>query len=180
MKGVVYTSLDHFCVDGWKVETYKCLNDELVEWIEQTTINLIETRNKAELKAGIELGRFLKIVEKQVFFMIHGRCYFLDYYCPEKRIAIEIDGGYHKGRKDIDAQRDKDFMEIGVKTIRIKDTDVLNGRLMDMLTKKSRRNEVSKKKKTASNKERKGSKLIAQAMKRLRQHDRMMHNARWI
>lgn len=180
MKRVVYTSLDNFKAKKWEVRSYKVLNNELAEWVEQTTLRLIETRNKAELDAGSELVRVLPNVEKQVFFRIHGRCYFLDYYYPKRRIAIEIDGGYHKGRKDVDAQRDKDFLEIGIRTIRISDKDVLKGKFIEKLTQKSQKIKVSRQKKKELKKERKRNGLIAAAMKRLRQHDRMKHNASWI
>jgi very-short-patch-repair endonuclease len=176
MKSVIYTSLENFKLKGRIVESYKVLSDDMAEWVEQNTLRLMESRNKAELDAGRELERILHSVEKHVFFMINGRCYFLDYYYPEKRVAIEIDGGYHKERKEIDAQRDKDFLKIGVKTIRVKDHDVLDGKLLEKLLQKTKlRNKMPSLKKVQ-----KRSKLIDSAMKRLRQHDRMKHNASWI
>lgn len=180
MKGVVYTSLVGFKYGNKKAKSYKDLNDVFVEWVETTTEKLIEKRNKAELDAGRELKRVLPSIEKQVFFRIHGRCYFLDYYYPKKRIAIEIDGGYHKGRKEIDKQRDKDFAEIGIATIRISDKDVLNGKLLDRIEQNESRIKLSKSKKKKVKKEQKRNRLIDAAMKRLKEHDKMKHNARWI
>ncbi len=107
MKDIVYTSLIGFKYGKKKAKSYKDLNDVFVEWVKTTTEKLIGSRNKAEIDAGRELKRVLPSIEKQVFFRIHGRCYFLDYYYPNKRIAIEIDGGYHKGRKEIDKQIQK-------------------------------------------------------------------------
>lgn len=180
MKGIVYTSLDNFKLKHWEVKSYKTLNDELVAWVENTTRKLIENRNEAELNAGEELKRIIPSLEKQVFFRIHGRCYFLDYYYPKQKIAIEIDGGYHKGRKEIDKQRDKDFSEIGIKTIRIKDKDVLNGNLIEKLTQRVNKIKVSKKKKKEIKKKRYEDLLIKQAMERVKQHDKMKNSAKWI
>lgn len=180
MKGIVYTSLDGFRLKHWTVQSYKTLNDELVEWIENTTRKLVESRNEAELSAGDELKRIIPSIKKQVFFRIHGRCYFLDYYYPRKKVAIEVDGGYHKERKEIDAQRDKDFAEIGIRTIRIKDKDVLDGKFVEKLTQKSTKIKVSRTKEKEIKKKRYENKLIKDAMKRLEQHEKMKHKARWI
>lgn len=180
MKGIVYTSLDGFKLKHWNVLSYKELNAELIGWIEETTKVLIENRNEAELSAGDELKRIIPSIEKQVFFRIHGRCYFLDYYYPKQKIAIEIDGGYHKGRKNIDEQRDKDFAEIGIRTVRIKDKDVLNGNFVEKLTQRVNKIKVSKKKKKEIKKKRYENKMIKEAMERVKQHDKMKHNARWI
>lgn len=180
MKGIVYTSLEGFKLKHWKVKSYKTLNDNLVEWIENAIINLMKGRNEAELWAGDELVKYIPTIEKQVFFRIHGRCYFLDYYYPKGKIAIEIDGGYHKERKDIDAQRDKDFAEIGIRTIRIKDKEVLNGELLKRLTQKFDKIKVSKRKKREVRKKLEEKRLIANAMKRVQQHDKMKNKARWI
>lgn len=57
---------------------------------------------------------------RQVFFRIDGKCYFLDFFITNNRIAIEIDGSYHK-RPEIaekDRARDAAFRSIGIRTIR--------------------------------------------------------------
>lgn len=180
MKGVVYTSLVGFKYGNKKAKSYKDLNDVFVEWVETTTEKLIESRNKAELDAGRELKRVLPSIEKQVFFRIHGRCYFLDYYYSPKRVAIEIDGGYHKGRKEIDKQRDKDFAEIGIATIRISDKDVLNGKLLEKIENGATKIKLSKSRKKKAKKEQKRNSMIEAAMKRVKEHERMKHNANWI
>lgn len=180
MKDIVYTSLIGFKYGKKKAKSYKDLNDVFVEWVKTTTEKLIEKRNKAELDAGRELKRVLPSIEKQVFFRIHGRCYFLDYYYPSKRIAIEIDGGYHKGRKEIDKQRDKDFAEIGIATIRISDKDVLNGKLLEKIENGTTKIKLSKSKKKKAKKEQKRDRMIDAAIKRVKEHEKMKHNANWI
>ena len=53
--------------------------------------------------------------------------YVLDFYCPEQRLAIEIDGSQHadihgQGR---DVQRDGYLKELNIRVIRFWNTDVL-------------------------------------------------------
>ena len=129
---VVYTSLEGFKLKRWKVLSYTCLSEEYVDWVNENTIKLLTNRNEAELCAGVELKKYFLRVEEQVFFMLRGRSYFLDYYLPELKIAVEIDGKYHKSRKWEDRQRDSDFREIGIKTIRIRSTDVFKGKFLKL------------------------------------------------
>ena len=53
--------------------------------------------------------------------------YVLDFYCPEKRLALEIDGGQH-GDVDSqrhDAQRDSYLKGLGIHVVRFWNNDVL-------------------------------------------------------
>jgi len=53
--------------------------------------------------------------------------YILDFYCPERRLAIEVDGGQHAdvyGRRH-DAQRDSYLRELNIRVIRFWNNDVL-------------------------------------------------------
>ena len=50
--------------------------------------------------------------------------YILDFYCHEKKLAIEIDGDVHKSRQDYDEYRDKYLESIGILTMRFKNEDV--------------------------------------------------------
>ena len=52
--------------------------------------------------------------------------YILDFYCHEKKLAIEIDGEIHKFRKDYDEYRDEYLKSAGITTIRFKNEDVFN------------------------------------------------------
>jgi very-short-patch-repair endonuclease len=44
----------------------------------------------------------------------------VDFYVPEAKLAIEVDGGAHRGREAYDAQRDKYLAVHGVRTLRVK------------------------------------------------------------
>lgn len=54
--------------------------------------------------------------------------YILDFYCPEYRLAIEVDGGQHyedKGKKE-DNLRSKNLTKHNIKILRFSNLDVLN------------------------------------------------------
>ena len=56
--------------------------------------------------------------------------YIADFYCPERKVVIEVDGASHNYKTEYDEHRDKYMKSLGIKTIRIGDTDVkqnLNG-----------------------------------------------------
>ena len=53
--------------------------------------------------------------------------YILDFYCPERRLAIEVDGGQHTyvyGQQH-DAHRDSYLKELNIRVIRFWNNDVL-------------------------------------------------------
>ncbi len=52
--------------------------------------------------------------------------YILDFYCHEKKFAVEIDGDVHKHRKDYDDYRDEYLKSAGITTLRFKNEDVIN------------------------------------------------------
>jgi very-short-patch-repair endonuclease len=52
--------------------------------------------------------------------------YVLDFYCPEFKLAIELDGSIHKGREELDEYRTRTLNERGIKIIRFKNNEVEN------------------------------------------------------
>jgi molybdenum cofactor cytidylyltransferase len=50
--------------------------------------------------------------------------YIADFYCAEKKLAIEVDGEYHKFQKSQDANRDAVLAEMGISTLRIRNEEV--------------------------------------------------------
>lgn len=69
----------------------------------------------------------------QAPFVVFGKIYFVDFYLPDLKIAIEIDGQYHNliSQKEYDKERERDMEWIGIKTIRIKNEIVLNKGLLN-------------------------------------------------
>ena len=53
--------------------------------------------------------------------------YILDFYCPEERLAIELDGGHHEHdeQKEHDQKRTEFLNNLKITVIRFKNTDVL-------------------------------------------------------
>lgn len=54
--------------------------------------------------------------------------YVVDFYCPERRLAIEIDGGYHLvlGAKKYDSYRTRYLEAYNIKVVRFWNSDVKN------------------------------------------------------
>ena len=52
--------------------------------------------------------------------------YILDFYCHQKRLAIEIDGKIHDSQQEYDRYRDEFLQSIEIRTLRIENKDVLN------------------------------------------------------
>jgi very-short-patch-repair endonuclease len=51
--------------------------------------------------------------------------YILDFYHPVLKLCVEVDGGIHKRQRGRDRRRDRRLAGEGIKTIRIKNADVL-------------------------------------------------------
>ena len=53
--------------------------------------------------------------------------YVLDFYCPERRLAIEVDGGRHADicGQQHDAHRDRHLKDLNIRVIRFWNNDVL-------------------------------------------------------
>jgi len=50
--------------------------------------------------------------------------YIVDFFCLEKKLAIEVDGESHNEKIDYDAERDKYLESLGIKVLRIHDLEV--------------------------------------------------------
>lgn len=52
--------------------------------------------------------------------------YIVDFYCPAKRLAIELDGGVHKNQVEYDKKRDIAISSLGIKVLRFDNKQVLH------------------------------------------------------
>jgi very-short-patch-repair endonuclease len=54
--------------------------------------------------------------------------YIVDFYCPKARLVIEVDGDYHKEpeTQSSDGLRENVMRQLGIKTLRFKNVDVLS------------------------------------------------------
>ena len=48
----------------------------------------------------------------------------LDFYCPEERLAVEIDGSIHEAQREADAERQALLETLGIRFVRLRDEDV--------------------------------------------------------
>ena len=108
-------------------------------WVETTTARLLAAQTGAERAAADMLATLREKPVRQAFFKIRGRRYFLDFFFKGMMLAVEIDGSSHKARRDRDRRRDADVRSIGIRTIRIKNKAVREGRLYEKLFKRLNR-----------------------------------------
>ena len=52
--------------------------------------------------------------------------FIVDFYCPKKKLVIEVDGKFHKEQKEQDDARDAILKSDGLKIVRIDAFDVYN------------------------------------------------------
>ncbi len=54
--------------------------------------------------------------------------YVLDFFCVEYQLALEVDGGIHKGheQRTADLERDKSLMGLGMQVMRFTNDEILN------------------------------------------------------
>lgn len=95
------------------------------DWIVTKRFELQDSCPRPERKLGLYLlSKGFNFVHQQPF-VISGKIYFLDYYLPLQRIAIEVDGQSHNclSSQEKDKDRDKAFRCIGIKTLRISNAE---------------------------------------------------------
>ncbi len=54
------------------------------------------------------------------------RFFIADFYCHEKRLIIEVDGGIHEQQKNCDLLRTEIINNLGIKVIRFRNENVMN------------------------------------------------------
>jgi hypothetical protein len=52
--------------------------------------------------------------------------FIVDFYCPARRLVVEVDGGVHDGRADVDEERDRILGTLGVRVLRFRNEDVVH------------------------------------------------------
>jgi len=66
--------------------------------------------------------------------------YVLDFYCPEAKLCVEVDGEQHAQRRGADAIRDRTLLDLGIATIRVPSLDLFEetsleiGRRLEKIT----------------------------------------------
>lgn len=134
----VYTVIEDFVLPKKakrkvKINPYTALSEQHREWVLENAIRLIEHPTIAETAFEQTLITHNIGYEKQVFFRIGGNDYFLDFYLPRQKVAIEIDGSVHRTQKTYDRFRDKEFSKIGIKTVRIRNNEVYKADVLRLI-----------------------------------------------
>lgn len=130
----IYTT-ENIRIEGVEVLGIDKLSVNTRLWVAANRRRLLQTVTLPEKVTAQMLTRFDDRPVRQAFFMIRKRCYFLDFFFPERMVAVEIDGSVHRFKKAHDRQRDADFRSIGIRTIRISNKDVMSGKLYEKLFK---------------------------------------------
>lgn len=104
------------------------------EWIETRRYELQFSANKYEHYVGEYLLSHNVSFIHQAPFIINGKIYFLDFFIPSLRIAIEVDGASHEysWKHEKDKDRDSNFKSIGIKTIRISNSECESSKYLNI------------------------------------------------
>lgn len=105
-------------------------------WIHAARKQLLRKVTLPEKVAAHLFSLFGDQPTRQAFFKIRGRSYFLDFFFPLRMLAVEIDGFSHLKKKEKDRRRDADFRSVGIRTVRLKNKDVMAGRGIEILARK--------------------------------------------
>ncbi len=79
-----------------------------------------ELRNRK--LGGYKFNRQFTVVYNEIY----GRkdFFILDFYCDEKKLAVELDGLIHEKQIEYDISRDQILLELGIRVVRYKNEEV--------------------------------------------------------
>jgi very-short-patch-repair endonuclease len=52
--------------------------------------------------------------------------FIVDYFCPARDLVVEVDGGVHDDRRDIDEERDRMLGRLGLRVLHVRNEEVLH------------------------------------------------------
>ena len=95
--------------------------NELLELSRKNRNNLTEAEEKIWIEVLMKRKTGYKFLRQKPIDR-----FILDFYCSELNLAIEIDGNSHNKKKYYDEARDLFLKQVGIKTIRFTNDEVLN------------------------------------------------------
>lgn len=103
--------IKNFMVDNAVIASFDSLDRSKRDWIITRRYELQDSSPVSERRLGLFLIKKGFSFIHQRPFVINGKIYFLDYYLPLQRIALEVDGQSHNyiSSKESDAIRDAAF-----------------------------------------------------------------------
>jgi len=51
--------------------------------------------------------------------------FIVDFFCPTRRLIVEVDGSVHDARSEADAERDRMLTALNLRVVRVRNDDVL-------------------------------------------------------
>ena len=100
------------------------------KWIRSMWKGLRSRPTKAERKVGEYLIRNGVRIVFQRPFVINDKVYFADFFLPKTNIVIEVDGTEHE--RAFDYFRDADFKSIGIRVVRVSNTEAYSASVLSM------------------------------------------------
>ena len=144
-KGVAVTAIKRRekILDKHNVENYYsdieyigrlCVSQSTKEWIETNMYVLRGRSNIYENNVGAYLyDKKIKFIH-QAPFVFSGKIYFADFYLPEHRLVIEVDGSYHYGDEQFkyDRERDYQFKSMRIQTMRMSNQETMSRKTIEL------------------------------------------------
>lgn len=124
---------------GWcyeEKEDKKCNTSKYTDyytWLVNEADNKREHMTPSEKRFNTFLGRNnIQFISQAPVYVGEKKGYILDFYIPNKKIAIEVDGSIHNSEKarKYDAERTKQLAKLGIGVYRIKNEETKNEPLL--------------------------------------------------
>lgn len=117
------------------------ISESTRDWIETTMYELRGKANVYECRLGeLLMAKNIKFIHQAPFVFMPMKIHFVDFYLPEYRMVLEVDGNYHDSSLQIakDQERDQRFKDIGIRVVRVENEetrspDILSLRLSQFL-----------------------------------------------
>lgn len=112
-----------------------CVNQNTKEWIEMTMYQLRDRANMYEREfAEYLIDKGIRFIHQAPFVFYGKKIYFADFYLPEHRLVVEIDGIYHNGDSQFcyDKERDANFQSIKIETMRISNQETKDSKTIEL------------------------------------------------
>jgi very-short-patch-repair endonuclease len=101
---------------------YYSYNKELKEFAQKLRLN-------STLAEVVLWNKLLKNKQMRGYQFLRQRpidCYIVDFFCKKLMLIIEVDGYYHKFKKNEDRQRSVRLADLGFSIIRFQNEEILN------------------------------------------------------
>jgi very-short-patch-repair endonuclease len=84
---------------------------------EQVFWECVRNRRFHSLKFNRQFPLYVEVAGRETFFVA-------DFYCHEKHVVVELDGGYHRARWEEDHDRDDTLAALGIMVIRLRNEEI--------------------------------------------------------